>query len=194
MVGETVNPDRNTHFGFNDISGSLREVEVPCSCYLIFCYCLQDWLEKFVSEFAHSGSCQPNQISFSVQPQDIEVHSDPSLLHQVVWNLCQNAVHHAAEDPATLRIRLVGKRLASSERPCLDIIDNGAGIDPELAEEIFEPFFTTKSSGTGLGLYIAREICESNQSHLEYIPVPEGGSCFRITFTSKETVSVATYA
>lgn len=155
---------------------------------------LQNWLEKFVSEFADSGSCQPNQISFSVQPQDIEVHSDPSLLHQVAWNLCQNAAHHAAEDPATLRIRLVGKRLASSERPCLDIIDNGVGIDPELTEEIFEPFFTTKSSGTGLGLYIAREICESNQSHLDYIPVADGGSCFRITFTGKKTLPVANFA
>jgi two-component system sensor histidine kinase PilS (NtrC family) len=78
--------------------------------------------------------------------------------------------------------------------PYLDIIDNGTGIDPELAEKIFEPFFTTKSNGTGLGLYIAREICESNQSHLDYIPVPDGGSCFRITFTSKETLPAATFA
>ena len=155
---------------------------------------LQDWLEKFVNEFAHSGSCQPQQISFSVQPQDIEVFSDPSLLHQAVWNLCQNAARHATEDPAALKIKLVARRLGSSERPCLDIIDNGVGIDQELAEKIFEPFFTTKSSGTGLGLYIAREICESNQLQLDYIPVTEGGSCFRITFTGRAALPVANFA
>ena len=155
---------------------------------------LQDWLEKFVHEFAHSGNCQPDQISFSVQSKNLEVHSDPSLLHQVVWNLCQNAARHGTENPATLQIMLAGRRSSTSGRPYLDIMDNGTGIEPELAEKIFEPFFTTKSSGTGLGLYIAREICESNQSHLEYIPVPEGGSCFRITFTSKEAVPAATYA
>jgi two-component system sensor histidine kinase PilS (NtrC family) len=63
-----------------------------------------------------------------------------------------------------------------------------------MAEKIFEPFFTTKSNGTGLGLYIAREICESNQSHLDYIPAADGGSCFRITFTSKEALPASNFA
>lgn len=154
---------------------------------------LQDWLVKFADEFAHSGNCQPDQISVSVQPENLEVHSDPSLLHQVVWNLCQNAARHGTKNPATLQISLVGRRAAASGRPHLDIMDNGTGIEPELAEKIFEPFFTTRSSGTGLGLYIAREICESNQSHLEYIPLPDGGSCFRITFTGKEAVSTTDF-
>jgi two-component system sensor histidine kinase PilS (NtrC family) len=154
---------------------------------------LHDWLKSFVGEFGHSGSCQPGQIRFSVEPQDMEVHSDPSLLHQAVWNLCQNAARHATREETALQIRLVSTRLPSSGRPCLDIIDNGAGIDPELAEKIFEPFFTTKSSGTGLGLYIAREICESNQSRLDYFPATECGSCFRITFTGKEALPAATF-
>jgi two-component system sensor histidine kinase PilS (NtrC family) len=155
---------------------------------------LLDWLEKFASEFAHSGNCQPDQISFSVEPENLEVHSDPSLLHQVVWNLCQNAVRHGTKSTDALHIRLNGRRAAASDRPILDIMDNGVGIDTELAEKIFEPFFTTKNSGTGLGLYIARDICESNQSHLEYIPVPEGGSCFRITFTSQEALPASSVA
>jgi two-component system sensor histidine kinase PilS (NtrC family) len=154
---------------------------------------LRDWLKSFVNEFGHSGNCQPQQIRFSVEPQDLEVHCDPSLLHQVVWNLCQNAARHGSGKETALQIRLVGACLPSSERPCLDIIDNGPGIEPELAEKIFEPFFTTKSSGTGLGLYIAREICESNQSQLDYFPATEGGSCFRITFTGKEALPVATF-
>jgi two-component system sensor histidine kinase PilS (NtrC family) len=154
---------------------------------------LHAWLKGFVDEFGHSGNCQPGQIRFSVEPDDLDVHCDPSLLHQAVWNLCQNAARHGAGESTALLIRLVGTRLTSSERPCLDIIDNGAGIEPELADKIFEPFFTTKSSGTGLGLYIAREICESNQSQLDYFPTTEGGSCFRITFTGKEALPAATF-
>jgi two-component system sensor histidine kinase PilS (NtrC family) len=63
-----------------------------------------------------------------------------------------------------------------------------------MAEQIFEPFFTTKSGGTGLGLYISREICESNQSRLSYQPAPDGGSCFRITFPYHQSPSVPTFA
>ena len=59
-----------------------------------------------------------------------------------------------------------------------------------MTDKIFEPFFTTRSNGTGLGLYISREICESNQAHLEYLPAITGGSCFRINFPRADGLSV----
>jgi two-component system sensor histidine kinase PilS (NtrC family) len=155
---------------------------------------LHDWLEKFTDEFTHSGSCPEEQISIEGDPADMEVYMDPSLLHQVVWNLCQNAVRHAGREQAGFRLKLTGSRSGSSRRPQLDIIDNGTGIEPDMADKIFEPFFTTRSSGTGLGLYIAREICESNQATLTYVPAPGGGSCFRITFPDSEGLSVAALA
>ena len=155
---------------------------------------IQEWLERFADEFASSGNCQREQISLSVTPVDLEVVMDPSLLHQVVWNLCQNATRHGAHEATPLKLSMVCKIATASQRPTLDIIDNGLGINSDNAETIFEPFFTTKSSGTGLGLYIAREICENNQSHLDYIPIPEGGSCFRITFTSRQSQAVSTFA
>lgn len=146
---------------------------------------MRQWLEKFADEFARSGNCQPQQISILVTPDDLEVYMDPSLLHQVVWNLCQNAIRHGAQESVPFKIRMVCTSSPAALTPQLDIIDNGAGIDPDIADTIFEPFFTTRSSGTGLGLYIAREICENNQSHLDYIPTTEGGSCFRITFSNR---------
>jgi len=155
---------------------------------------IQDWLEKFADEFAGSGNCQREQIRLLVTPADLEVTMDPSLLHQVVWNLCQNATRHGALETTPLKISMVCKASTTSRHPTLDIIDNGSGINPDDADTIFEPFFTTKSGGTGLGLYIAREICENNQSHLDYIPGPEGGSCFRITFTSRQPQAVSTFA
>jgi two-component system sensor histidine kinase PilS (NtrC family) len=103
-------------------------------------------------------------------------------------------VRHAGREQAGFRLKLTGSRSGSSRRPQLDIIDNGTGIEPDMADKIFEPFFTTRSSGTGLGLYIAREICESNQATLTYVPAPGGGSCFRITFPDSEGLSVAALA
>ena len=65
----------------------------------------------------------------------------------------------------------------------LDVIDSGPGIDPEMAEKIFEPFYTAQPGGTGLGLYISRELCERNGANLRYHGRPEGGSVFRIVFS-----------
>ncbi|HYQ70942.1 MAG TPA: ATP-binding protein [Gammaproteobacteria bacterium] len=151
---------------------------------------LQDWLRQFVDEFSHSGVCRPEQIAYSVTEQDLEVYIDPSLLHQVVWNLCLNAVNHVSRETGDLSIRLAGSRPGSAASVRLDIIDNGQGIQADMTDKIFEPFFTTGGHGTGLGLYISREICESNQARLEYLPADGGGSCFRIHFPRVNGLSV----
>ena len=61
------------------------------------------------------------------------------------------------------------------------------GVSEEQQQQIFEPFFTTAQKGTGLGLYIARELCESNGAKLRYYDNPGGGSCFRIELPAGET-------
>jgi two-component system sensor histidine kinase PilS (NtrC family) len=66
------------------------------------------------------------------------------------------------------------------------VIDRGPGIPPKVAQQIFTAFFTTSDHGTGLGLYIARQLCEANQSVLSFEPVPAGGSCFRIVLPSSQ--------
>jgi two-component system sensor histidine kinase PilS (NtrC family) len=141
---------------------------------------LAEWVKQFTEEFSHSGNIDPAQISFAVTPADIKICMDPSLLHQVVWNLCQNAIHHNRA-AGGIRLELAGGLTATPGAAYLDITDNGSGIGPDMTDKIFEPFFTTHSSGTGLGLYIAREICESNGARLDYRPVAGGGSCFRVT-------------
>ena len=67
-------------------------------------------------------------------------------------------------------------------QPCIDIIDNGPGVPDELVEQIFDPFYTTSPKGTGLGLFITKEIIESNRARIRYFPVTGGGSCFRVYF------------
>ena len=156
-------------------------------------FAVHPWLGKFRDEFIHSGLCAPGQISVLVNPKDIEVYMDPSQLHQVVWNLCLNALHHAKPASMPVTLQLVCTRENLNHAPTLDIIDNGAVIEQDMADQIFEPFYTTKSGGTGLGLYISREICESNQARLSYQPTPGGGGRFRITFPYKQHLAVSTF-
>ena len=69
----------------------------------------------------------------------------------------------------------------------LDIIDHGPGIPEQDRSHIFEPFFTTESSGTGLGLYIARELAVCNQAQLRYEASEDIGSRFRLHFAKQRT-------
>lgn len=141
---------------------------------------LGDWLEKFISEFTRSQNIDHTHIGIETADQGIMVRMDPSQLHQVLWNLCENGLRYVtANISPKLKLR-VGVQ-PETQSPYLDVMDFGSGIAPDIAQHIFEPFFTTQQSGTGLGLYISRELCECNQAQLHYIAMPIG-SCFRITF------------
>ena len=69
---------------------------------------------------------------------------------------------------------------ADDSKPTIDVVDRGPGIPEGALSRLFRPFFTTSEHGTGLGLYIARELCRANEATLDYIAVPGGGSCFRV--------------
>ncbi len=139
---------------------------------------LKPWLEGFADEFRTVSNLTPEQLTVDIAPPGTQVHIDPNHLQQVLWNLCQNAVQHGGAPEVALR----GGASAGARGPHLDVIDNGAGIELEIAEQMFDPFFTTAAAGTGLGLYISRELCECNKARLNYLPVPTGGACFRISF------------
>ena len=73
--------------------------------------------------------------------------------------------------------------------PVLDVVDRGPGIPETVAAQLFRPFFTTSGHGTGLGLYIARELCQANQASLDYVAVPAGGACFRIRLAGARAIA-----
>ena len=70
----------------------------------------------------------------------------------------------------------------------VDVCDRGPGIPEGALMRLFRPFFTTSEHGTGLGLYIARELCLANEATLEYVPMPGGGSCFRMVLPAPHTL------
>lgn len=147
---------------------------------------LKTWLENFLQEFIQSQNCHPSDISLHIAPNDTIVHMDASQLHQVLWNLCQNGLRHSQDYPGQPKLELHGGIENNSQKPFLDVIDHGPGVPPDTISNIFEPFFTTESKGSGLGLYIARELCEGNRARLSYVAIPTGGACFRLDFTEQK--------
>ena len=146
---------------------------------------LAEWLTDFVQEFTSTGGHQPGQLEAETPDPDLEVRVDPSHLRQILWNLCENAFRYSvqmAEDKVDIRIG----RLAGSNRPFLEVLDRGPGIDSTISDRIFEPFFTSRTSGTGLGLFIARELAQCNRALLVYEPRTGGGSIFRIVFADPQ--------
>ncbi|HHI92545.1 MAG TPA: ATPase [Gammaproteobacteria bacterium] len=147
---------------------------------------LKTWLENFLQEFVQSQNCNPSDISLHIEPDNTVVHMDATQLHQVLWNLCQNGLRHSQDYPGQPRLELHGGTKDGSRKPFLDVIDHGPGVPPDAISNIFEPFFTTESKGSGLGLYIARELCEGNRARLSYVAIPTGGACFRVEFAEQK--------
>jgi len=146
---------------------------------------LEPWLRDFAQEFTRTLELQEGELSVATVEPGVEVRMDPSHLRQVLWNLCDNAVKYASETGGIL-VELQTGRTGRTGQPFLEVLDQGHGIDPATADKIFEPFYTARSGGTGLGLYISRELCELNRATLMYRPRETGGSIFRIVFADPD--------
>ena len=147
---------------------------------------LSEWLGGFLGEFCETAERRPDEFRVGGAEDPIDVQFDPSQLHQVLWNLCENALRHGRGDGGE-PIELITGRVAASGRPFLEIADRGGGIPAEQSERLFEPFFTSgEGGGTGLGLFVSRELCQTNGALLAYEPRPGGGSIFRVVFADPQ--------
>lgn len=144
-------------------------------------YNMLDWLEQFLRVFSETQE-EEIDVRLKIFPKTTEIRIDSSQLTQVLTNLCQNGLRYSKQNTGKSVLYLYG-HITEQGRPVLDIVDQGEGISPQKAEHVFEPFYTTESSGTGLGLYIARELCEANHARLDALPAANGGCCMRITFS-----------
>lgn len=137
---------------------------------------LAAWLTDFIRQFMEIEHIPAECIEVAVE-QVPAIYFDEHHLHRILWNLCQNAWRYCRRLPGSIIVRAY--RQPYSRQLCMDILDDGGGVPAHLQAQLFEPFFTTAASGTGLGLYIARELCEANGASLEYISRPQG-ALFRI--------------
>jgi len=143
---------------------------------------LGPWTEDFTREFVQTLELDEGTVRVIDSPPNIEVQMDPTHLHQILWNLCDNAVKYASVVAGAIAVELTCGLLEPSGRPFLEVADRGPGIKPDKVEQIFEPFYTGQPGGTGLGLYISRELADRNGATLRYHARPGGGSAFRIVF------------
>ena len=111
----------------------------------------------------------------------LDIRIDPNHMRQIVWNLCENALKHVVQESSDQVVELRYGRMSPTARPFLEIADRGPGVSSEHVERIFEPFFSG-GRGTGLGLFLARELAQANGATLLYEARHGGGSIFRLVF------------
>ena len=152
---------------------------------------LKRWLQEFVDEYIETESEGGAQIDYSMVNEHIEVEFDTGHLRQVLINLIDNGLRYSKIAVGRGTITLSTPTYSTVNTPVwLDIRDGGAGIPVELRDKIFDPFFTTENhGGTGLGLYMAQELCQSNFASLDYVcknTAPSEDGFFRISFRTSD--------
>lgn len=128
------------------------------------------WL-AFKQEFTLNNPDAIGCVRMNMEGSNLAVVTDSMHLQQIMWNLCNNAWRHSRKDQQAIvvLIRPSGKMHVS-----IVVSDNGAGVPPDVRNRLFEPFFTTEKTGTGLGLYVARELAHANLGQLHYHPEMNG--------------------
>lgn len=147
---------------------------------------LKPWLTHYLNNFILEHGITANTFKLSQTDESLCAFMDPGHLRQIMDNLCQNALRYGK--PETGQIIL--QTFTLKQAPCIEVIDNGSGISREHIKHLFEPFFTTSASGTGLGLYISRELAELNQAKLSYHLTNEKRSCFRLCLLDADDTTI----
>jgi two-component system sensor histidine kinase PilS (NtrC family) len=133
---------------------------------------------RFVDDYLASHPIEGDILQLRHEQPSVAALADPRHLHQVLTALVANALAYGRMPGEPARVTVHVRDDAGA--PTVDVLDRGPGMPEAIASQLFRPFFTTSNHGTGLGLYIARELCRANQATLEYVSIPGGGACFRI--------------
>ncbi len=139
-------------------------------------------VRRFVLEYRQMLSPDAGSVETLIHESSVPGLFDPRHLHQVLTALVHNALKYGRSGDAPAQVRI---HVASAGRNAVvEVTDRGPGIPDAVITQLFRPFYTTSEHGTGLGLYIARELCRANQAQLDYVPVATGGACFHITLAA----------
>lgn len=143
---------------------------------------LRPWLNNYLRNFTLEHAVNIDAFALSLPGDSLCALIDPGHLRQIMDNLCRNALKYGKPEAGKIMLRA----FIIQQSPCIEVIDNGPGIGPEHRSHLFEPFFTTSSTGTGLGLYISKELAELNQAKLSYYLNNDKRSCFRLRLLNAE--------
>lgn len=170
----------------NVLQVSRREISQPQPIELT------QWIDTFIHEFYYDtkigGALKKPHIETRFLTSQVHTKFDPSQLQQIITNLLDNALRYCDIENNLPAIILEAGIDPARGTPFLKIIDNGPGIPSRNQKHAFEPFFTTESSGSGLGLFICRELCEANHAYIGYTCNNTQPSCFTIEFVHPEKI------
>ncbi len=120
------------------------------------------------------------QYKSEIDPKSLTITADPTLIEQVLINLCKNSVEAlTGVSHPKIKLKAVTDELGN---PVIKIIDNGKGITEEVAERIFIPFFTTKPEGSGIGLSLSRQIIRLHKGTIGLTSTPNEKTVFKLRF------------
>jgi len=139
---------------------------------------LGEFVRSITEEIVQAEGIPGGGVEIDIE-DDLRVMFDRGHLSQIAWNLVRNAWQHCRREPGSIRV--AARAGYMGDAVICELGDDGPGVPAEFRAQIFEPFFTTRPGGTGLGLYIARELCDANGAALELLP-KSPGAIFRITF------------
>ena len=144
---------------------------------------IQIFLEQFKQTFCHNNPCD---LTVKIPKRKLVIVFDKSQLEQILVILCENAMKHGKDETGIAHIIITAK--ATSNKVVIAVSDSGAGVPIEHQDTIFEPFFTTLRQGTGMGLFIARDLCEINQARLTLVKGSKRGCTFSITQNTSDEI------
>ena len=167
----------------NQIVESVMQIsrrEPPKPEYLL----LTPWLTEFVRGYLDALN-RPAEITIDCDYKELLIEFDPENLQRVLGNLLDNALRHSKIASGNEYARIEVELDFATHQCIVDIIDSGSGVPSSETGKLFEPFFTTIEQGSGMGLYLCKELCEINNADLSYRPTATGESCFRISMNQR---------
>lgn len=151
---------------------------------------LVGFVRQFAAEYGALHPLEHDRLLAESTEAQVDALFDPRQLHQVLTVLVNNALRYGRQpgDAADVTLRVDRDPLGA---PVIDVVDRGPGVSDAAIPHLFRPFFTTSGHGTGLGLYIARELCRANQASLDYVPSSTAGSRFRVRLSTASALLAA---
>jgi two-component system sensor histidine kinase PilS (NtrC family) len=146
---------------------------------------LQHWTTECITEYKGLRA-EPCSISINSRVKDVGVIFDPSHLKRVLTNLFDNGLRHSEADSQRAELRIDVEVDPVNRQVLMDVVDYGNGVAESQLGRLFEPFFTTSRQGSGLGLYLCKELCEINGADLFYQRTSTGESAFRLSLKLDE--------
>lgn len=132
---------------------------------------LENFITDFYNQFCAVENISANDLKLTIKDTDTTILFDRRHLNQIIWNLCKNGWRHSQQKENSVKLDVY---TSNKSLIVIEVTDDGAGISEEVSSHLFEPFFTTEKSGTGLGLYIGRELAEANGANLQFKPTSNG--------------------